>query len=175
MKVHTEILESIVTAWAKNLWLANYPGSDDGRFEQLYGGDRGLSKVQSISEQGLIGYAFAAAHLNVKADSFATNNKLVDAWRKSVFKNSFQKKYSFFEKQAYALMQKQDKQAVVNAFPRDLAYKYPDVDVGDSLRAMNYKSPLLTISVVAALADTATIIGIHEKADKKPSSGSKPN
>ncbi len=176
MKVQTEILEGIVKAWAKNLWLANYPGSEESRFEQLYHGDRGLTTLQSLSEKSLVGYAFATTRLNDKQASFAVNNKLVDAWRKNVFKNSFQQKYSFFEKQAYALMQKVDKQAVIKAFPYEMADRHPEVDVGNSLRTMNYKSPLLTISVVASLADTAAIVAEDKKRSaKKPSSGSKPN
>lgn len=145
-----EVLENIIQQWAQNIWLINHPEKNAGDFSTaFYSIGRDLNKFQKLSEQGFVGFVRAASQVDKSEKKLLSRNLLVDEWRRQVWKNHFQKKYAFFEKEAYHLIKKSGMQAVVDAYPADL---YPGYDTPGALALMNYKSPMLTIPVIKTMA-----------------------
>lgn len=147
-------LEDVITEWARNIWLINHPQENAADFDRaFFGTPRNLNTWQKFSERSLTAYFLTADRLLDGCEP--PPNKLVDAWTKSVMKTNFQHHYSFFEKEAYALIKAQGTEPVIRAYP----VRYNGADVAKALRDTNYKSPMLTIPV---------IIGFINKASRNP-------
>jgi len=143
------------------MWAENKKGqyADDNEVRQAFldkwypDNNRGLSKGQSLSEQSFVLYLYGAVHtvgrVSEKAVDALADNKLVNAWRKSVQKNSFQQRYNFLEEILSETVKARGTAAAVADFPR-LNVSSPD-EIAASVEYMNFNSKHYPVSTVAGL------------------------
>lgn len=160
-----EFLDYMLRDWTRNMWEdlnkdkypdEKYPGDKLGyAFANAAYPDnnRGLSKKQSLSEQAFTLYVYGAVYsvglVSEKAVDALTDNKLANAWRKSVQRNNFQQSYNFFEDTLKAYVEKNGADAAIAKFPK-LNVSDPE-EVAQALEYIGYKPKIYDTVYVAEL------------------------
>lgn len=154
MTVNAEYFEHVLTDWAENLWLLNHQDRcvDKESKEEVikefhrnfYPATRGLSKAQNLSERNFMRFCWGLTYLEavvpVPVIEKISQTKLVDHWRRSVFRNSFQQRYTAFEKILKETVDRFGVQAAVAQCPVNLARGF---DLVEAFQGMNYQSTFL--------------------------------
>jgi len=150
-KISHESLEEILRDWAENLSKIN--GDSDDFVKKWYpNNDRGLTKSQSLSEKSFIlfahGITYAVGAVSNKAAQKISETKLVNAWRKSVWRNSFQQRYNTFEVILKETLSKSGAESAIAAYPKVAVT--PEVVIA-AIKFYGYKPKSLDFNVVSDL------------------------
>lgn len=165
--IGSEYLESILRDWTRNLWMANNQArmTDDAskravenelQQKMFPNNDRGLTKTQRFSEQSFTYLAFGLAYMDSvsrKAADAISGSRLVDAWRKTVLRDSFQQKYDLFDATLKTTLDTAGADAAAAQYPKTLASAD---QVIEALQTMGYKTRAVNAETVAGLIRKAT-------------------
>ncbi|MBI1216134.1 MAG: hypothetical protein GC185_09990 [Alphaproteobacteria bacterium] len=186
-QIGTEYLDSILRDWAENLWMEKNadrvtgPDSKAAVFTEFArkfypgGADRGLSRKEARSERNFTRFCIGLAYVDrvsSKAAEAVSHSKLVDAWRKSVWKNNFRQRYDVFAGLLKEVMEEKGGDAALKAYPKN----FPAGDeVVKALEASGYVSPALDNTAIKMLvnkvAEQRAQQAAKQQGQKPPSSG----
>lgn len=154
-KFSSEYLTYVIREWAENLNIANHAAkegditSKDKLREEvtqaLFGTEK-LTKTQAFNEQSFTMYAHGLAFMPRAAGNALADNKLVNAWRKTVERNRFQPKFDVLEGLLKETLAGPGADAAIAAFPK--LKEATAAEVIDSFRALGVKPKLLDQYVV---------------------------
>jgi len=164
--IGSEYLESILRDWTQNLYMLNNQSRvTDAASKRVIeaellakmfpNNDRGLTPKQRFSEQSFTRLCFGLAYLDAvskKASEAISTSRLVDSWRKTVLRDSFQQKYNLFDATLKTTLDTAGPDAAVAQFPRTGASA---AQVIDALQTMGYKTTSVDADAVAALVRKA--------------------
>jgi len=164
MAVSTEYLDTILRDWAENLWTANNAArltdpAEQARvareFQQKFypPGYRGLGMGARMSERGFVGFCYGLAYMGSVAPKTAdrlSNSPLVDAWRKSVWKNSFRQRFDAFAEILNETLEAGNGNTALDAYP---AYAPAGEDAAAALDAAGYASSRIDNTAIKMLME----------------------
>ncbi len=161
-KFSSEYLTYVIREWAENLNIANHAAKEgdvtskdklrDEVTQKMFGTEK-LTKSQSFNEQSFTMYAYGLAFMPRVVANPLADNKLVNAWRKTVQRNRFQPKFDVLESLLKETLNGPGAPAAIAAFPK--LKDATAADVIDSLRAIGAAPKLLDQYVVNDLIKQA--------------------
>lgn len=160
-KHNTEFLEYMLRDWMQAMWEDTHKNEyPDGKYTNAFAkaaypiNNRGLTKKQSFSEQAFTAYVYGAVYsvgmVSNKALDAMTDNRLINAWRKSVLRNSFQQTYNFFENTLKEFIDKKGADAAIAMFPKLNGVSSPE-ELAQTLEYIAYKPKIYDTVYVAEL------------------------
>ena len=126
MTISPEYIDHQLTDWARNLWAlqnASNPkqmtSQESHDFSNWYYGDSVKNHKTSFSQKAFTLYCYGLAHLgNNKVTDKLGDNRLVNAWRRTYWKDHLQTHYNKLDQILDQVLKTKGKAAALSAFPK---------------------------------------------------------
>lgn len=150
-RIGHEQTEYILQEWAANL--ARAVGEHNHFGEKWYpDNNRGLTAKQSLSEKAFVLFAYGLTYtvgvVSDKAADKIAETKLVDAWRKNVWRNSFQQRYNVFEDLLKETLSTLGAKVAIAAYPKTTTD--PEAVI-EAIKFYGYQPKSLDLDIVSDL------------------------